>query len=127
MNHDLKHPGEGKFRCRYAAIEVKCIFKPRFFENVNDHHPVNPTGSVRVVESVRNTTHALNPFYENLREKDIEEAYLLCYHYRIVSVENCANKIKTNLWYTKYKLDELMANDYPEIKDETLKNKCFYN
>ena len=37
-NHDNKHENklssEKKFRCRYDKIESKCIFKPKFFENI---------------------------------------------------------------------------------------------
>jgi hypothetical protein len=131
-NHDIKHinnkSNEHKFRCRYDAIEVKCIFKPRFFDDIFDHHPKNPNPTyddiqIKVVESIKNTEQPLDPFYKNLREKDIEEGYLLCYHYRIISIENCLNKIKNNLWYTNYKLEDLLSNDYPEKIDETLKNK----
>ena len=127
-NHDNRHinnkTNEDKFRCRYAAIEIKCIFKPRFFNDIFDHHPKNPNcNSIKIVESIKNTTQELNPFYSNLREKDIESGYLLCYHYRIVSIENCLNKIKNNIWYKKYKLKDLLSNDYPEIIDETLKYK----
>ena len=127
-NHDNRHTNfrscENKFRCRYNAIEVKCIFKPKYFENIFMHHPMNPNFSdIIVVESINNTIQKLDPFYENFREKDIEEGYLLCYHYRIVSVENCLNKIEKNLLYKKYKLEDLLSTDYPEIIDETMKYK----
>ena len=42
-----------------------------------------------------------------------------------ISVENCLNKIKNNLWYKKYKLD-LLSNDYPERIDESLKHKSIF-
>ena len=127
-NHDNKHINnkskENKFRCRYNSIEVKCIFKPKYFENIFMHHPINPNcKDAIIVESINNTIQKLDPFYKNLREKNIEEGYLLCYHYRIISIENCLNKIKDNLWYKNYKLIDLLSNDYPEIIDETLKNK----
>ena len=60
---------------------------------------------------------------QELREKDISEGYLLCYHYRIISIDNCLNKIKNNIWYKNYKLKDLMSTDYSEIIDETLKHK----
>ncbi len=65
-------------------------------------------------------------FYSNLREEDIKNGYLLCYHYRIISKENSINKLKTNSWYIQngYTIDDLMTCDYPEIIDETLKYKC---
>jgi hypothetical protein len=128
-NHDNKHinnNSESKFRCRYEMIEVKCIFKPNFFDDLFDHHPLKSNYNTKIVESVKNTEQPLNAFYNNLREIDITEGYLLCYHYRIVSIENCLNKIKNNLWYKKYKLEDLLSNDYPEIIDETLKYKSVF-
>jgi hypothetical protein len=127
-NHDNRHINSKcnapKFRCRYEEIEVKCIFKPQFFNEITDHHPKSPINKdVKTVESIRNTQHPLGAHYRNLRETDIAEGYLLCYHYRIVSIENCLNKIKHNTWYRGYKLEDLLSNDYPELIDETLKNK----
>ena len=127
-NHDNKHinnkSNENKFRCRYDKIEVKCIFKPKYFKSILMHTPINPnSNNIKIVESIKNTEEQLDPFYNNLREKDIADGYLLCYHYRIVSVDNCLNKIKNNLLYKKYKLEDLLSNDYPEIIDETLKYK----
>jgi hypothetical protein len=126
-NHNKKHinkiTDEPKFRCRYNEIEIKCIFKPRFFDDIFDHHPKSPNCDVKIVEGVRNTQQELFPFYKNLREKDIKEGYLLCYHYRTVSIEQCLDKIKYNTWYKKYTIEQLMSFDYPELKDNTLKNK----
>jgi hypothetical protein len=125
-NHDNKHintaSNEPKFRCRYDKIEVKCIFKPKYFNDIFDHHPIDPNiNNVKIVDSIQNNNSILSPFYSNLREIDIKEGYLLCYHYRIISIENCLNKIKNNIWYKKYTLDDLLSNDYPEVIDETLK------
>ena len=33
-------------------------------------------------------------FASYVGENNINEVYLLCYHYRIISVQNCLNKIK---------------------------------
>jgi hypothetical protein len=126
-NHDITHINNkstvNKFRCRYDKIEVKCIFKPRYFQNIWMHHPTGPIDNVKIVESIKITQQQLDPFYNNLREIDIKEGYLLCYHYRIVSVENCLNKIKYNVIYKNFELNDLLSNDYPEIIDETLKIK----
>jgi hypothetical protein len=127
-NHDNKHENnitnEHKFRCRYDSIEVKCIFKPSYFNNITDHHPIEPViSNTRVVDSISKKQQELNSLHSNLREKDITEGYLLCYHYRIISVENSLNKIINNNWYKKYTLKDIMSSDYPEIIDETLKNK----
>jgi len=127
-NHDKRHTNIkskiDKFKCRYHEIPVKCIFKPKYFDDIFDHHPIksnvqNPI----IVESIYNTSQKLNPFHKNLREKDIYNGFLLCYHYRIISVENCLHKIKTNCWYKKLTLNDLLSNDYSEIIDNTMKNK----
>jgi hypothetical protein len=121
-NHNNRHnqSNKYKFRCRYDEIEFKCIFKPRFFNTIWDHYPTNPTHPVKIVESIRKLNTNLD-LYKELRENDINEGYLLCYHYRITSVENCLNKIKNNIWYKNYTLNDLLSNDCPEIIDETLK------
>lgn len=127
-NHDLRHNNTAcesqKFRCRYDQIEVKCIFRPEFFENIGIHHPVNAINEAKVVDGVYNKSQPLNPFHENLREKDIAVGYLLCYHYRIKSLENCLRKIKTDVYYKIFRLQDLLSSDYAEIIDETLKNKA---
>jgi hypothetical protein len=127
-NHNKRHTNvmsdEPKFRCRYDKIEVKCIFKPKYFEDLIDHHPIKPNIiNPIVVNSINNKPHKLDSYYHNLRENDIENGFLLCYHYRIISVENCILKINTNIWYRSYCLNDLLSNDYPEIIDETMKNK----
>jgi hypothetical protein len=51
----------------------------------------------------------------------------LCYHYRIISKENCEKKLKLNNWYSDksrgYTLQHLLSSDYSDVKDETLKKK----
>ena len=125
-NHDKKHPHKiHKFRCRYNKIEVKCIFKSSKFKNIFDHFPKNPIGNVYIVDSIQCKKQIIDGFYINLRENDIKNGYLLCYHYRIISIENNINKLKTNKWYieNRYTLNDLINSDYPEILDETLKYK----
>ena len=127
-NHDIRHANDicddVKFVCKYDRIEVKSIFRPRFFNDIRTHFPTEPIGNdIKIVESVKNTEDTLGIWYKNLREIDIAEGYLVCYHYRIVSIENCLQKIKNNVWYKRFKLEDLLSNDYPEIIDETLKNK----
>jgi hypothetical protein len=141
-NHDKKHgTQEGKFRCRYGKIEVKCIFKPDKFDSLHDHHPQENSKPVITSDSINMEKKKLikkrldlykstvlkkdNIFYENLREKNIRDGILLCYHYRIISQENSLNKLKRNYWYVaeKYDIKDLMSCDYPEIIDYTLKYK----
>ncbi|MDO5969801.1 glycosyltransferase family 2 protein [Flavivirga aquimarina] len=130
-NHDLRHENKlstrPKFRCRYDAIEVKSIFRPAFFEDLKCHHPINPIKSIKIAVSdgIRNKPSRLSHLYFNLREEEIRIGYLLCYHYRIISIENCINKLKTNKWYIDdgYNLQDLMSTDHPEIIDLTLHDK----
>ena len=126
-NHDKKHSNvsnEHKFRCRYDSIEVKCIFKSKYFNNISDHHPTEPTTSNnKIVDGIHKTKQELDSYYHNLRENDIKEGYLLYYHYRIISIENSLNKIKENIWYQKYSIEDLLSSDYPEITDKTIKKK----
>ena len=127
-NHNNKHINTethlNKFRCRYNNIEVKCIFKPKYFKNIFMHHPLHPISkNVIIVDGIYNRKANLDPFYQNLRENNIQEGYLLCYHYRIVSIENCVNKINNNILYKHFKLTDLLSTDYPEIIDNTLKTK----
>lgn len=126
-NHDKKHPNSvHKFRCRYDKIEVKCIFRCDSYGEVGDHRPLKHDHDVMVVDSIDCKTAKGNCFHKNLREKDIENGYLLCYHYRINSVENAVNKLTSNCWYiqNEYSLADLMSSDHPEIVDYTLRDKC---
>ena len=133
-NHDKKHPHKiknktddkrNKFRCRYDQIEVKCIFKTDKFNKINIHIPNDPLEDHIIVDSIKKNNSLLNPFYKNLREDDIKNGYLLCYHYRIISRENCKNKLNKTQ-YLKYSIEDLMNCDYSEIIDETLKNKILF-
>lgn len=131
-NHDNRHPHKvHKLRCRYEQIEIKCIFKTSKFNSIqNDHFPNSDLSDIIVVDGVNNEPSKLDGFYNNLRETDIKYGLLLCYHYRIVSKEHAYHKILRDngfvsavKWYTDLELDELISCDYPEIVDETLKNK----
>lgn len=127
-NHDKKHPhpnNKPKFRCRYNEIEVKCIFKTSMFDAIKEHQPIKPLPHANIVDSIRNEPSILSPFYSNLREKDICEAHLICQHYRIISRQNCLHKLNTSILYKPrpYSINDLMATDYSEIIDETLKYK----
>lgn len=127
-NHNYKHPHKNnihKFRCRYNSIEVKCIFKPDKFEKITDHFPESTNNNIICCNSINAQNDELKKFYNNLRENNINNGYLLCYHYRIISEENCQNKLKTNKWYIEdgYTLDDLMLSDYAEIIDFTIRNK----
>ena len=69
-NHDKRHINTKtdihKFRCRYDGIEVKCIFKPKYFNDLYDHHPIYPiTNNTVIVESVYNKPQKLDCYYKN--------------------------------------------------------------
>jgi hypothetical protein len=89
----------------------------------SDHHPSEPKRNPTIVDSIVNQDRSLNAFYKNLREKDIGDGYMVCYHYRIISIQQCLHKIKTNVWYKSYTVKDLLSSDHPEIIDETMKNK----
>ncbi len=128
-NHDRRHDRPSaphKLRCRYDAIEVKCVFRTGVFEHCWLHGPSRPDlRGVSVVDSIRNQPTELGPFHESLRERDIEHARLLCLHYRVVSLEHCRQKLADNHidGYRSLTPDELARFDYPEIVDETLARK----
>ena len=127
-NHNKKHPHKiQKFRCRFWNIEVKCIFKTKKFNNITDHYPTGFTSNnVSIIDSIKLKKQRIANYYNKLREEDIENGYLLCYHYRIISRENSENKLKNNKWYIEngYTIEDLMSSDHSEIVDETLKNKA---
>ena len=136
-NHNLKHPHPiPKFSCRYREIEIKSIFRPKYYEFCpgkkapwgkfhiqNDHIP----SSIRQYNNDKWESVNIEPFnswhFIGLREKHIYNAHLVCFHYRVISQENNANKIKTNIWYKKYKLSDMNKYDYPEIVDFTIRDK----
>lgn len=127
-NHDKKHPSEvHKFRCRYEKIEVKCIFRTNKFDDITDHHPKDACNDPYTVDSILNKSEILNPFYHNLREADISEAILVCYHYRVISQENNVNKLLTNHWYIKqgYQLNDLYSSDHAEVFDNSMSVKQY--
>lgn len=127
-NHNKKHPHKiQKFRCRFWNIEVKCIFKTEKFNNITDHYPTGfISNNVSIIDSIKLKKQRIANYYNKLREEDIENGYLLCYHYRIISRENSENKLKNNKWYIEngYTIEDLMTSDHSEIVDKTLKNKA---
>ena len=143
-NHDKTHElpnAKRKFRCRRESIEVKCLFRTSEYTEVSDHHPsitVNRyvkrllpsyqkyrANRTKVVDGVYNKPAKMNPFYANLREKDISNAYLLCFHYRVASIQQCHEKVKENHFfdYVGITAEDFIESDFPEIEDYTLRNK----
>ena len=126
-NHNLKHFNQiHKFRCRYNEIECKTIFKPNVFNDLDDHLPLEANiKSPLYVDSINIEPSDSTPFYQSLREKDIKNGHLLCYHYRIISEENNLAKLKNNIWYieNEYTLSDLNNSDHAEVIDHTMANK----
>lgn len=126
-DHDRRHENvltdHRKFRCRFEKIEIKSIFRPDKFEFMADHHPHGAGEGIVCVDSVENLHSPLGPFHKGLREVSISRAFLVCYHYRTYSVESTLQKMKSNRFYKQYRLEDIMSADYPEIIDETLKQK----
>lgn len=128
-NHDLRHPHPNnwrKGRCRYNEIEVKCISKCSKFQNLGLHHPNGPiSNKIVCIESIHNTQTEIGAFYNNLRENDISNASMICYHYRIFSKESANRKLLNNKLdgYAQTSLKDLLLSDYSEKTDEFMKNK----
>ena len=132
MNQDKKHKRVYtnhekwlKFKCKYNSIEVKCIFKPEKFLSLWDHYPYDEVNEYcKIINSIDLKTEKLeNIDYDNFKKEEIKNGYLLCYHYRLISQENCLNKIKNNIWYKNFSLNDIMNTDYPELNDFTIKDK----
>lgn len=126
-DYDNKHPYHvQKFRCRYDSVEVKSIFKCDRFDYIHDHVPGTHTHQHRnIINGVNLSDHHDGMLYHNLREQNISDAFLLCYHYRYISEQHARDKLKTNGWYINdgYTLGDLMNTSYPEVIDTTMKDK----
>ena len=127
-DHDLRHPHPEnwpKGRCRFNEIEVKCISRCEKFHSLGLHHPNSNDQDYICIESIDNKHSPLNAFYPNLREKSIENASLLCYHYRIFSKESAKRKLINNKLdgYKPSVLNHLLQSDYSEKPDLFMKNK----
>lgn len=127
-NHDAHHPhprGWHKGRCRFDEIEVKSAFRSDAFSSIdNAHCPRNPCKEIACVESVYGTRSELNSLYKNLRERDIANGHLLCYHFRLPSFESCCRKAATSR-FGGYRVspETMWLTDYSEIVDPTLRTK----
>ncbi len=130
MDNNKHHPNKTripKFFDKYNATYVKCIFKTKYFNNIDMHVPIEPINNkIFFIESVQLKKCDNTLRYYKLREENIPSAYLLCFHYRVISVENCINKVKNSQIYQKrgIKVEHILLNDYPEIFDDTMKNKA---
>jgi len=128
-NHDLRHPhpsGWLKGRCRYEQIEVKCFTRCSKFRQLQLHHPIIPTNEHFIcVDSVYNKSAKLDSFYNNLRENDIKQAFMICYHYRIFSNESTHRKCINNklINYKPEFIKHLLDCDYSDMEEHHMKHK----
>jgi hypothetical protein len=128
-NHDVKHPHPGgwaKGRCRYEQIEVKCFTRCSKFAQLNLHHPVgNIETNTVCVDSVHNKLAIIDPFFNNLRESDIQSAHMVCYHYRIFSKQSVNRKCINNklVNYQPKFVQHLLDSDHADIEDDYMKRK----
>ena len=129
-DHDKRHPHPHnwtKGRCRFHEIEVKSISKCEKIKELTLHYPL-ATQNIKCVDSIHGNKAQLNPFYKNLREIDIQNAYFICYHYRIFSSESVKRKMINNK-LDGYKMKNyhfLMQSDYSELYDDFMKNKSIF-
>ena len=136
MNYNINHTNISKsfkFRPRNKDIDVKCIFKTKYFSDISlknnrshDHYPINDNNysNIKIIESITNNNCSYSPKISNLDEKKISNAYLLCYHFRINSIEHAKDKINSNMWYSDICLDDIINFDHPDIVDKTLFDKA---
>jgi len=127
-NHDLKHPHPHdwkKGQCRYDKIQVKSIFKTAIFCHFNDHMPDIYTIPKPVcINTVNGKRENYDWIFKNLRERSIENAVLLCFHYRVISKESCIRKMSNNGFKDYQKQWELlMESDHPDKVETYLRQK----
>lgn len=125
-NHNLKHPHPhnwDKGRCRYKEIEMKSISKCANIEGLTLHFPVGQ--QLNTVNSINNKQQQTTPFFKNFREEHIKNAYMVCFHYRIFSLESAKRKMLNNKLdgYKMHFLEFLLQSDYSEINDTFMKEK----
>lgn len=127
-NHDHKHPHPSKWKkgeCRFNEIQVKCIFKTASYRHFNDHFPdISPQSDPICINSVNGKRERHDCFFNQLRETHIQQALLLCFHYRIISKESCVRKTTLN-GFDAYNNNwqSLMESDHPDMAENHLREK----
>lgn len=127
-NHDKKHPHPNnsfKNRCRYKGIEHKSIFRSSHFKPGNPHSPIPIKKKYTVTDSVYNSK-KFRP-YHIVRENIINDAFMICNHYRFTSIEAIKRKCNPNAYniYASMKncVEDCILSDYPEVYDDRLSKK----
>lgn len=136
-SQDKRHPPPKptkKFGCRKEQIEVKCIWRASHYQQMHCHFPYGPcTENEVVVSSVDMEPDSVSlgrgTIYNGLTEKKIENAWMLCNHYRIVSEQHAKEKCYENsctLYTNTFEpniLENALLADYPDVEDLCLKKK----
>lgn len=112
----------------FKWMTTKCIFRAsKFAEIVNPHHPDKPVGDIICVDSIHCKVHPEIPIltiYGGLRENDIRTAYMVLYHYIVISDESIERKMKSSdLWWSKVSKGIVKAWDHPDVIDTTMRDK----
>lgn len=97
-------PAKRKFNQLYT-FNSKAIFKPGEISMITDHGPLDK-------DIVTVTGHNLKPNIRRNRittNKDIDNSYFVCYHYKYISEQYLRDKMSTSNWYklNGYKFDNL--------------------
>jgi len=128
-DHD-RNPSTKLRKSLTSRRDVKSIFKAKSYKSSVCHKPVEPIKKVSIASSLKGKSH--RSVNKVLRETDIADAFLLCNHYRYTSIDNVEKKCDTTTFSSNNLLvssgsptcvTDIIADDRPEILDETLKLK----
>ena len=112
-------------RSRHEFMEVKSIWRPSMYKTWKLHVPGDPVSSndVKVSGVDAQPARLKGSRMPTPRERDIPMAHLLCYHFRVYSVEHAALKTDGNrqATYNASTLQDVTSNDYGDVFDDTLK------
>lgn len=142
-NHDINHiqtikSTTQKFWPMYHAILTKAIFNPKKFKRLQPHGPESPEDfeNIKAVDSVHLKPFKMvseHKFYKKFREHDISSAVLLCYHYRFCSEEHVYYKHENTVYkhentvHNSENIEACLNYDYPDLIDNTLRDKSILN
>ena len=111
-------------RSRYDFIEAKSIWRPSAYAQWKVHIPASSRRADKKVSGVdAQPVRLKGSRMPTPRERDISTAHLLCYHFRVYSLEHAASKIDGNRQHTynRSTLRDVTSNDYSDVFDDTLR------